>query len=55
MSSCENCRLRAKYDKNPGSLLARLWKWHIGWCPGWKRYLKSLPEEDREKLQTRYR
>jgi hypothetical protein len=55
MSGCENCKLRARYDSKPDSILGRLWKWHIGWCPGWKHYLKSLPEEERQKLQDKYK
>lgn len=51
---CENCKMRAHYDKKPTSLLGRLWKWHIRWCPGWKRYLASLPEEEREALKQKY-
>ncbi len=55
MSSCEKCRFRAIYDRNPRSILARLWKWHIGWCPGWRSYLKSLPQEERQKVAKQYR
>ena len=55
MSNCEKCRLRARYDKNPRSLLGRIWKWHIGWCPGWKGYLKSLSDEERKKLSEHYK
>jgi hypothetical protein len=55
MSNCEQCKFRAKYDQNPRSILSRLWKWHTGWCPGWKGYLKSLPEEERRKVLERYR
>lgn len=54
MSSCETCKFRAKYDKNPRSLLGRIWKWHIGWCPGWKSYLKSLSAEEKEKVVKHY-
>jgi len=54
MSNCENCRFRAKYDNNSRSILVRIWKWHIGWCPGWKVYLKSLSEEKRKKLTEQY-
>jgi outer membrane protein OmpA-like peptidoglycan-associated protein len=39
---CENCRLRRHAERKPGSLLARLWKWHTGWCPGWKAYQQAL-------------
>ena len=45
--NCENCAFRKRYIKNPGSFLGRLWKWHTRWCPGWKRYVASLPEDQR--------
>jgi hypothetical protein len=54
-SNCEQCRFRAKYDKQPKSILGRLWRWHAGWCPGWRAYLKSLQAEDRERLIEKYR
>jgi hypothetical protein len=54
MSNCENCKFRAKYDKNPRSILGRIWKWHIGWCPGWKAYLKSLSDGERKNLTEQY-
>jgi hypothetical protein len=22
--------------------MSRLWKWHTGWCPGWKAYQAHL-------------
>jgi len=52
--NCENCGFRAKYDNNPKSFLGRLWKWHINWCPGWKAYLESLPNEKRMELFDKY-
>ena len=51
---CATCPFRAKYDKNPKSILGRLWRWHIGFCPGWKAYMKSLPESERTKLRKKY-
>ena len=54
-SNCSNCKMRAKYDKKTKSLMGRIWKWHIKWCPGWKDYLKSLPDDEREIIQARYR
>jgi hypothetical protein len=54
-ASCANCPMRARYDRNPKTLLGRLWKWHIGWCPGWKSYLASLPEDERKKVMERYK
>ena len=50
MLKCANCRFRKNYDHNPASWLGRLWRWHTGWCPGWKLYLKSLPESERLEL-----
>ena len=41
-SHCHTCRRRALAEKRPDSLLARLWGWHTGWCPGWKAYVKEL-------------
>ncbi len=43
-STCENCPIRQRAEKRPNSLIARIWKWHTGWCPGWKAYQKSLAE-----------
>jgi hypothetical protein len=54
MKRCEKCKLRARYDKNPRSFLGRLWKWHIGWCPGWRAYLNSLTDERRKEMRQRY-
>lgn len=52
--NCENCKLRAKYDARPKSLLGRFWRWHINWCPGWKGYITSLPDEERTALVDKY-
>lgn len=40
--NCENCPMRKKAEENPKAFTARLWKWHTGWCPGWKAYQESL-------------
>ena len=53
-SACAHCVFRAKYDNNPRSLLGRLWRWHINFCPGWKKYFISLTPEDKIKLVERY-
>ena len=42
--ACANCSMRAKAEANPKSLMSRIWKWHTGWCPGWKAYQKYLAE-----------
>ena len=52
--ACASCKFRAKYDERPESLLGKLWRWHAGWCPGFKAYLRSLPEEERRQLVERY-
>jgi len=54
LTRCASCRLRARYDRNPRSILGRLWRWHARWCPGWKAYLHSLPQDERDRLLHRY-
>lgn len=54
MSNCEKCMFRAKYDRNPRSVWGRIWKWHIGWCPGWRSYVESLPDEKRAGVEEKY-
>ena len=44
--------MRRKYENNPKSLLGRFWRWHIGFCPGWKQYFASIPEEEKEDLRV---
>jgi hypothetical protein len=51
---CANCSFRASYDKKPKSLLGRFWRWHINWCPGWKSYMKSLPEDKKLEIKNQY-
>ena len=53
--ACATCKLRAKADRNPASLLARIWRWHAGWCPGFKSYMLSLPDLDRRALAEQYK
>lgn len=52
---CENCKLRAKYDQKPKSLIGRFWRWHINFCPGWKGYMKSLDESRKEEITVKYK
>ena len=54
MSSCETCKFRAIYDKKPNSFLGKAWRWHIGFCPGWKKYFNNLSEEKKQELSQRY-
>jgi hypothetical protein len=51
--ACDNCGFRAKYESSPKSFLGRLWKFHTKFCPGWKKYIHSLSEEDRNALLER--
>lgn len=52
--NCEKCKFRATYDKNHVSFLGRVWRWHINWCPGWKRYITSIPEDKKAELTEQY-
>ena len=52
--NCEQCPLRQRYDRNPKSLLGRFWRWHIGFCPGWKAYFLSLDEQQKQALRLKY-
>jgi hypothetical protein len=51
-SNCQACGLRARAEKKPRSLLARLWRWHTKWCPGWKAYVKELESKGLEAPQV---
>jgi len=42
---CETCPMRLKAEAKPKSFLARLWRWHTRWCPGWKAYQAHLAQE----------
>ena len=44
---CADCPIRRKAEAKPGSWLAKIWKWHTRWCPGWKAYQKSLIEQEK--------
>lgn len=52
--TCETCTLRAKYDKKPKSFAGRFWRWHINFCPGWKKYFIALPPEKKEEIVRQY-
>ena len=51
---CENCKLRAHYDKSPKSFMGRFWRWHINFCPGWNSYFNSLSEEKKAEYRAKY-
>ena len=43
---CVTCPMRRKAEQNPKSLMAKIWRLHTGWCPGWKAYQKSLAGQE---------
>jgi hypothetical protein len=45
--ACETCPTRKKAEANPKTLMARLWRWHTNWCPGWRAYQKHLAGQAR--------
>ncbi len=53
-SNCGTCAIRGKYEDNPRSFVGRLWGWHGEWCPGWRSYITSLPDEERRALAHKY-
>lgn len=52
--NCEDCPMRKKYDKSPGSLLGRFWRWHINFCPGWRKYIGSLDHDQKQIVKEKY-
>lgn len=52
--ACDNCKIRAQYDKNPKSLIGRFWHFHTKFCPGFKKYFNSLGAEQQEEMRKRY-
>ena len=52
--ACERCPLRRRAERKPNSLLARLWRWHTRWCPGWKAYQRAQAgQQQRESASDR--
>ena len=50
-SKCATCGFRLRAEKNPKSLVSRLWRGHTKWCPGWKAYQKELAEQPAQPQQ----
>jgi len=40
--------MRKRAEKNPKSIISKIWKWHTGWCPGWKAYQKELAQQEKK-------
>lgn len=38
LSLCGICPLGRLAARHPQSLLARIWRWHTGWCPSYKAF-----------------
>lgn len=53
-SNCKNCAFRKKYDRSPESILGKLWKWHIKFCPGWRNYFTALPQPEKIQIKAKY-
>ena len=51
---CASCPFRAKYDRAPQSLVGRVWRWHINFCPGWKGFFKDQTPERQAELREQY-
>ena len=51
---CAECPIRAKHDRKPQSFIGWFWRWHINFCPGWKKYYTSLEDEQRNELKLKY-
>jgi len=44
---CADCSIRRRAEAKPESLLAKIWRWHTTWCPGWKAYQRALKEQEK--------
>ncbi len=51
--NCESCSFRKKFEADPRSFLGRLWLFHTRFCPGWRRYLAELPENELDEVIRR--
>lgn len=51
---CADCVMRRKYEESPRAFWVRVWHWHTRFCPGWKAYMKSLSEEERDVVRIKY-
>jgi hypothetical protein len=42
--NCVECPMRLRAEKKPKSIMARIWRWHTGWCPGYRNFQRWLAE-----------
>ena len=47
-AKCHTCPMRQRAEQKPRSLIARFWRWHTRWCPGWKAYVAELQSKGLE-------
>lgn len=47
-SNCGECKLHNYAERKPNSIIAKIWKWHTKWCPGWKAYQRELAKQENE-------
>ena len=52
--NCAKFTFRARYDQNSKSILGRIWRWHINFCPGFKKYFQGLSRPERLETAQRY-
>jgi len=45
---CETCSMRLNAEAKPKSFMAKFWRWHTTWCPGWKDYQRYLKAKQAE-------
>ena len=50
---CEHCGLRRYAEGKPNTLIARIWRWHTSWCPGWEVYQLSLADPGIQEASIR--
>ena len=48
-AKCETCGMRMRAEKNPKSIISKIWRWHTKWCPGWKAYQKELAQKQEQQ------
>ena len=51
LHSCKKCRIRAYAEREPNSIVGRVWRWHSSWCPMWKAHQENRAEEQPGQLQ----
>ena len=44
-SKCADCEWRKRSEEKPNTLMARLWRFHLKFCPEWKAYQKELAQQ----------